>query len=618
MSETSFPVNDLLRRKLQTSLTVVSLVCSVASTLFLLLFSSRMGLGIALVAEDTLTIGLLAVFSQFILFVGILIFVMGAVLTSFIVFLMMTQRTKDFGLIKAAGCPNSLVFGYFMTELLIVTFTGCVIGVLVGFGVDFAVSRISGFSVYQNPANIWFAPVVFAAFFVLALVFGTKPILNAARLSPIKALSSTHYFGLTMGNQLKPFSASRLTGKIAMRSLFRRPTSTIRIILLLAMVFILLTVSIAGSIIAKDTTTSWVEKTAGKNVVAIAHEEMAAQYEILQSKFFEAKDEGGMFDYLNEKIAISNETIQQLKALSSIVNVDARLILKEHVYEISNFTIDPETLATFPVGDKREGDSLIIGVEPMDLTGSWFLQGRFLENGDSWEGVVGDSVARKMFSKPLVQSLRVQNQSFAIVGVCLDPIDNGKVIYVPIKKLQQITGKSAPNIVFVELSSSIDRVAALKQIKERISGTNQRLTVIELDKVLGKSLVFLENAWSTLMLLPLFALASATLCLIAYVMLAVDEQRQEFAILRAIGAKPKTIVNIVAVQSSIVLASSLAFGLSFGVIATLMILVPNPVVTSFTILQIATWLTIAVTGMFFLSLAPAVKFARTALLRIMT
>ncbi|HEY4713536.1 MAG TPA: ABC transporter permease, partial [Aquirhabdus sp.] len=358
-----------------------------------------------------------------------------------------------------------------------------------------------------------------------------------------------------MGNQLKPFSASRLTGKIAMRSLFRRPTSTIRIILLLAMVFILLTVSIAGSIIAKDTTTSWVEKAAGKNVVAIAHEEMAAQYEILQSKFFEAKDEGGMFDYLNEKIAISNETIQQLKALSSIVNVDARLILKEHVYEISNFTIDPETLATFPVGDKREGDSLIIGVEPMDLTGSWFLQGRFLENGDSWEAVVGDSVARKMFSKPLVQSLRVQNQSFAIVGVCLDPIDNGKVIYVPIKKLQQITGKSAPNIVFVELSSSIDRVAALKQIKERISGTNQRLTVIELDKVLGKSLVFLDSAWSTLMLLPLFALASATLCLIAYVMLAVDEQRQEFAILRAIGAKPKTIVNIVAVQSSIVLAS---------------------------------------------------------------
>jgi len=570
------------------------------------------------VAEDTLTLGLSAVFSQLILFVGILIFVVGAVLTSFMVFLMMTQRTRDFGLIKAAGCPNSLVFGYFMTELLVVTFAGCVIGVFLGFGVDFGVSRLSDFVMYQKPANIWFAPLVFAAFFILALVFGTKPILTAARLSPIKALSSTHYFGLTMGNKLKPFSASKLTAKIAMRSLSRRPTATIRIVLLLSIIFVLLTVSIAGSVIAKDTTTSWVEKTGGKNVIVILHKEVAAQYELLESKFFGATENGGAFDYLNEKFAISNETIQQLETLPSTGKVDARLILKEHVHEIANFTIDPETLITYPVGDNREGDLLIIGVEPKDLTGSWFLQGRFLENGDSWEAVVGDSVARKMFSKPLVQSLRVQNQSFAIVGVCLDPIDNGKVIYVPLKKLQQITGTSAPNIVFVELSPSVDRDAVLKQIKERIGGANQDLTVIVLDKVLGKSLVFLDSAWSTVMLLPLFTLASATLCLIAYVMLAIDEQRQEFAVLRAMGAKPKTIVNIVAVQSGVVLASSLAFGISFGVMATLMILVPEPVVTSFTILHIATWLIIALAGMFFLSLAPAVRFARTSLLRIMT
>src|SRR3990172_5142628 len=132
MSETSFPVNDLLRRKLQTSLTVVSLTCSVASTLFLLLFSSRMGLGVISTAEATLTLGLSAVFSQFILFVGILIFVVGAVLTSFMVFLMMTQRTRDFGLIKAAGCPNDLVFGYYMTELLVLTAASCALGVVVG------------------------------------------------------------------------------------------------------------------------------------------------------------------------------------------------------------------------------------------------------------------------------------------------------------------------------------------------------------------------------------------------------------------------------------------------------------------------------------------------------
>ncbi len=117
MSKAAFPINDLLRRKLQTSLTITTLTLSVASTLFLLLFSSRLGFGVAS-ATGTLTQGLTAIFSQFILFIGVLIFAVGAVLTSFIAFLMMAQRTRDFGLIKAAGCPNSLVAGYFMTELI--------------------------------------------------------------------------------------------------------------------------------------------------------------------------------------------------------------------------------------------------------------------------------------------------------------------------------------------------------------------------------------------------------------------------------------------------------------------------------------------------------------------
>ena len=60
------------------------------------------------------------------------------------------------------------------------------------------------------------------------------------------------------------------------------------------------------------------------------------------------------------------------------------------------------------------------------------------------------------------------------------------------------------------------------------------------------------------MLLPLFTLASAALCLVGYMMLAVDEQHQEFAVLRAVGAKPRIVIFILAIQSIIVLISSFA------------------------------------------------------------
>ena len=170
MSKTAFPVNDLLRRKLQTSLTFISLTTCVASTLFLLLFSDQIGFGIS-VTQNTLTTGHLAIFSNFLLFVGILVFAVGAVIVSFITFLMMAQRTRDFGLIKAVGCPNSLVFGYFSTELLIVTFLGCILGITLGFLTDYVVINMSAFQAYQKAPNFWFPPIVFVTFFVFSLIF---------------------------------------------------------------------------------------------------------------------------------------------------------------------------------------------------------------------------------------------------------------------------------------------------------------------------------------------------------------------------------------------------------------------------------------------------------------
>jgi ABC-type antimicrobial peptide transport system permease subunit len=174
------------------------------------------------------------------------------------------------------------------------------------------------------------------------------------------------------------------------------------------------------------------------------------------------------------------------------------------------------------------------------------------------------------------------------------------------------------NVVLVKLDPSVDRAVILAQIKGNVQKINSEFSAFELDEVLNENLAFLGSMWSTIMILPLFTLASAALCLMGYMMLAVDEQRQEFAILRAIGTNPKTTIVILAIQGIIVLLSSFAVGIAFGVITTLMILVPYPVVTSVTILEIAAWLFAALIGMFLLSLYPAVKFAKTPLLKIMT
>lgn len=617
MYATSFSKNDLLRRKSQTCLAVICLTLSVTSTLFLLLFSSRIGVGIASLNQNILTMGLLRIFSQFIWFIGFLIFVVGAILTSFVAFLMMSQRTKDFGLIKAAGCPNDLLFGYYMVELFSVTLASCTLGIVFGLILDYAVAGLSSIGVYQNSPNLLSVPLVFVAFLLLAILFGTRPILSATRLSPSEALSPVQHYGLAVSVRAKPFAKSNLTIRIALRSLFRRRIATVRIVVLLSIVFILLTVSIAGSIIAKETTMSWIQKPYGQNTIAIAQESMALQYGQLQSAFTGTTSETG-FNYTDSRLTVATEIIERLHAVKDVVKVDERLILKERLSEVANFAIDTETMTTTSVGDTRQADVLIIGVNPNNTIGEWFMQGRFLDS-DSENGIVlGDSTAQTLVSQPLVQSIRIRDKQFAIVGVCVDSLENGRVVYVPLKQLQNITGIDSTNIIFLSLNQSANYTELINEINGIIVNSGSALTIFDINTSIRDNITFLDSIWSTIMLLPLFSLGSAALCLTAYVILAIDEQREELGFLRAMGAKPKALINMVAIQSTVVLSASVGAGLSLGTIATLLVLIQQPVVTNLTLIEISIWLIAASIGMFVLSLIPAIRFARTSLLEIIT
>jgi len=296
--------------------------------------------------------------------------------------------------------------------------------------------------------------------------------------------------------------------------------------------------------------------------------------------------------------------------------MEARLVLQEHVKEIPGYLFDPETAGTTEVGDHREGESLIVGVEPEKVLSEWFVDGEFLTENRTLEAVIGDSLALIMFSIPLNQSIRLLDRNFDVTGVCLDPINNGNVTYVPLKTLQNATGLLKPNIVMFRVNSA-NRTETLSRIMTNVKTINSEFEIFELDEALDKNLSFLGDIWSIIMFLPLFSLIAASLCLIGYVMLAVAEQHQEFGVLRAIGTRPKTVVKIISEQNFIILLSSCAIGIPIGIIITLLILVPEPVVTGYTILEIAGWLLTALVVMFVSSLYPAIKFARKPILEIM-
>ena len=618
MAETFFSVNDLLRRKLQTALAVIGLALSVASTLFLLSLGDKLGFGILSVAENRLTSSFSAIFSRFITFIGLLVFVVGLIIISFLVLVMMSQRTKDIGLMKAAGCPNNLVFGYFMNELIMVSLAGCLLGVVIGVVADYAsVSLLNsiGFQVAQGSVNIWMVAFVFVVFLILSLTIGAKPILDATRIKPVIALSPSFSFGLAKESDFKGVSKAGLTVKMAVRSLFRRKSASFRIIVCLTAVFILVTVSVAGGIIANRTTKNWTERAVGRNVILIAHKDVCRQYGALLSKFHQAETIS-QINFTKEEYLIPENILDELRSMADLA-IDSRLVIETQIKEVQAIVFGETTGETTTVGDSRKGISLVIGVEPGKVLNDWFLDGELLRENQSSDAMIGDTVAAELFTRPLVQNVTVLGENFGIVGVCVDPLNNGNVTYVPLETLQNLVGVTRPNIILARTGASASYEGAVIQIRANVTALNYDFEVVELNEILDRSLSFLDYTWSAIMLLPLLSLSAATLCLIGYVVLSMNEQRQEFAILRAVGAKPKTILKIVATQTLLILLSSWAAGISLGIMITLLTLIPEPFVTAYTIIDIASWLLLAWVAIFIISLYPALRFARKPILELM-
>ena len=222
------------------------------------------------------------------------------------------------------------------------------------------------------------------------------------------------------------------------------------------------------------------------------------------------------------------------------------------------------------VGGQRESQSIVIGVNPTDLASGLVSKGRTLSVSSSSEAIIGDSLTQTMYvtdkklginyADPLVESIKIRDRTYPIVGVLVDPLNNGYVTYVPIEKLINSSGLSSPNLLLVTLGGSVDRTTVLEELRSAAKNVDSGLEVFDLSPTMQKNTAFLSSTWETIMLIPLLSVGSAAVCLVAYMMLVVDEQRQEFATLRAVGARARLIVSASAFESMLVLLSSFGVG----------------------------------------------------------
>lgn len=105
--------------------------------------------------------------------------IMNMMLTS------VTERTREIGLRKAIGAKRRDISMQFLSEAVMLTFFGGVVGVALGWGVSFGVTY---FGILETSVSVSSILLAFGVSAGIGIVFGYYPAQRAARMNPIEAL----------------------------------------------------------------------------------------------------------------------------------------------------------------------------------------------------------------------------------------------------------------------------------------------------------------------------------------------------------------------------------------------------------------------------------------------
>jgi putative ABC transport system permease protein len=107
-----------------------------------------------------------------------------------VMYVVVTERTAEIGLRKAVGARYSDIMWQFITESILVTLAGGVIGIIIGIGLSYAIfigARSFGLDWnFSIPIKAYITALSFSIF--AGLVFGVNPARRAARMDPVEAL----------------------------------------------------------------------------------------------------------------------------------------------------------------------------------------------------------------------------------------------------------------------------------------------------------------------------------------------------------------------------------------------------------------------------------------------
>ena len=542
------------------------------------------------------------VFSQFNDLFLVIILVLNFIIVVTSSISLIYAKKEDISIMKALGCIPQKLYSYYLLEALVLFTFSSLIGYILG-----VISFLS-FSLFINLLGFPLIPQInfvihLIIFFsnLIGVYFVTGATLRkVGQENIIKLFSKDIPYNLVLSGPIKLMKSMSFSLKISINNLKRRRKDYRRYTIIFStIIFIIFTLS-TGNLMLNHNTRDWIHKSQNDNIIVIGHKSVinnySRMYEMFSSPDICVTKEKIQFTNPNYLFNIS--TLSRIENKSAIEKIDYRLIDFCDVEELNGYynNYDPfKELEPYPheddpfsqfgpyppppsnfyniIGQQRTGSFPFMGIDSEQLIQEFEIQGRFFNENDAFDYItVGDGLAYNFFDYAYAQSIFFTNlnHTFHISGVLIDSFYSGHAGYLDRSIFQEMCNLTEDQINIACLKTSKDQFnqSFLSNfIKENLG---ESFDFISLNNVFEKNLYFLAslNSYSIFTLVVLYIIA--IILIYIYQKSSLAQKLNDYAIMRAIGARFKMIKNILFWEFFLILAISSAVSFAFGLILTIL------------------------------------------------
>ena len=232
---------------------------------------------------------------------------------------------------------------------------------------------------------------------------------------------------------------------------------------------------------------------------------------------------------------------------------------------------------------ERDREVLIIGTTPefLEVRRLMLARGRFLPAGDPRRAapvvVLGRKIARELFANesPLGRWVRIGDRRFRVVGILASEgrsigLDVDDMAIVPVASAQALFDTPSLFRVLVEARSGADvtraQAAVRRIVRQRHEGEDD-VTVITQDAVVGTFDRIFRALTYTVGGVAAVSLGVAGILIMNVMLVAVAQRTAEIGLLKALGARRRTIMALFLAEATILALAGAATGAACGLAA---------------------------------------------------